>query len=228
MRERASRIFAFAVLASILLHLLILFALPAARELSALVPPEVEPLIARVEHLTPLPVSAARAPQREIRKPPPAPTPVVQPAPAPLPVPTTVPGPVAAVKLPAVQPAPANPAPAPAKAPAAAAAPALDAQTVAQYRQGIRDAAERAKRYPRVAIDNLWGGEVVVVMAIGAHGGIASLRVKQSSGHALLDREALRLFALAKTEVAIPSALRGRDFEIEVSVFYDVRDYRSG
>jgi len=218
MRHGASRAFAYAVLASILLHALILFALPAAREWSALVPPEAEPLIARVKRLEPAP---APAPIPEIREPaPPRSAPIATPAPRPVPI----------VQAPAPAPAPAAPALAPAPAPLARAAPeaaavprappAVDPAIRSDYARRINEMAERYKVYPRVAIDNDWRGEVALVMAIGSDGRIASLRISRSSGHKVLDEQALKMFARAKPQVRVPAALRGREFELELRAVF--------
>ncbi len=226
MRNRARRVFGYAVFASLLLHALVFYVLPVARELNALLPPEAEPLIARVEHLEPPPPKPAPAP--EIRKPapPPPPVQVVKPVPAPASAPAPVPEPApVAPPAPAPEPAPAPVAMAPPlavapPAPAPAPPPAIDPRMRSDYAQRISAAAERYKVYPRVAIDNNWRGEVAVVMAIAADGRIASLRVARSSGHPVLDDQALEMFARAKPEVRMPAALRGRAFELELRAVF--------
>jgi protein TonB len=226
MRGAADRALIFAFAASILLHLAIFGALPVWRELTALVPPEPVPLIARVVPPAPPPPPA---PVREMRKPA-APAPVVrgpgvEPASAPAPEPAPAP--------PASVPAP-DPAPAPAPAPVVVApapepsAPAIDARALDRYRQGVIGQAARYKRYPRAAIDNNWQGEVVVRMTIGADGRIAALRVARSSGHEVLDRQALEMFRNAKAVVQVPGELRGREFELELRAVYSLSDQRSG
>ncbi len=229
MRDRARRVFGYAVFASLLLHALVFYVLPVARELNALLPQEAEPLIARVEHLEPPPPKPAPAP--EIRKPAPPPPPVqvvkptLAPAPEVRPSVEPAPRPEPVVQLPP-QPAPAEPAPAPAALatppapPAPAPPPAIDPRMRSDYAQRISAAAERYKVYPRVAIDNNWRGEVAVVMAIAADGRIASLRVAKSSGHPILDDQALEMFARAKPEVRMPAALRGRAFELELRAVF--------
>lgn len=229
MRDRASRVLGYAVLASLLLHALVFYVLPAAREMAALLPAEAEPLIARVEHLDPPPPE----PEPEVRKPAPQrPVQIVKPAPAPVPeakpapAPAPKPAPVAAAALkadPAPEPAPA-PGPAAAPPPLAAASPApppaLDPRIRSDYARRINEAAERFRVYPRVAIDNNWRGEVALVMAIAADGRIASLRVTKSSGHRVLDDQALEMFARAKPSVRMPAALRGRAFELELRAVF--------
>lgn len=236
MRVGANRTLGVAIVASILLHALLL-ALPVTRELSALAPPEPEPLVARVERPEP-PPAPPRAPAREIRKPKPQrPEPIAKPAPA-----ATGPTPLARVPVPppaaAAAPVPA-PAPAPLPAPVpridpsvfatvAPPASAVDVGALERYRQAVTRAAVRFKRYPRVAIDNNWEGEVVVLMAIGADGRLASLRVKRGSSYEVLDRQALQMFEDAKPFVPVPSELRGRAFELELRAIYNLRDQRSG
>ena len=239
MREGASRVFGCAVLTSILLHALLLAALPSLREFAAPVPPEPEPLIARVERLAPPRAPRAPEPAPEMRRPPepraqpaprraepvenpaPSPEPVLSPEPAPSPEPTPpeTPAPVQSASPPLVRVAPMNLAPE---------VPAPDAAALQRYHQDVTGAAARFKRYPRVAIDNNWQGEVVVRMAIDASGRIALLRVQHGSGHAVLDRQALQMFESAKSLVAIPRELRGRQFELELRAIYGLRDQRSG
>jgi len=230
-REGANRSLGVAVLASILLHALLL-ALPVTRELSALTPPEPKPLVARVERPE-SPPAAPQLPVREIRKPEPQrPGPVAKPAPAaPQPAPVSPP---AAPAAPALAPAPA-PAPAPVPridpsvvATVAPPASAVEAGALERYRQAVTRAAARFKRYPRVAIDNNWEGEVVVSVAIGADGRLASLRVKRSSGFEVLDLQALQMFDNASRFVPLPAELRGRACELELRAIYNLRDQRSG
>lgn len=229
MRKGANRRLGFAVLASLLLHALLLV-LPLQRELSALIPAEAEPLLARIQRMEPTPTPAApQAPDRDMRKlAPQRPEPVLKPAPARAPV---APAPPPA--------APAGPAPAPAPAPVARIDPgavatdtppvsAVEAGALERYRQAVMSAAARFKRYPRAAIDNGWEGEVVVLAAIGADGRLASLRVTRSSGHKVLDLQALQMFDNAGRLVPIPAELRGRACELEVRAIYKLRDQRSG
>lgn len=232
MRERARRVFGYAVLASLLLHALVFYVLPAAREFAALLPPEPEPLIARVKQLEPPPAPETR-PEPKSKPKPSAKPQVTEPAPPPAPEsivtvpPVPEPATPALVPAPEPQPATAPPAPAP---PARVEPPAPSARETAitRFRESLLDRARRDKRYPRVAVDNLWEGTVAVRMSIGADGRIAALRVTRGSGHAVLDREALRLFGAARSQVPVPRELRGQAFEIDLEAVYDLTDQRSG
>ncbi|MGE3162192.1 MAG: energy transducer TonB, partial [Burkholderiales bacterium] len=174
-------------------------------------------------------------------EPKPAPPPAAKPAPAPRPAPIVIPPPAAPA-----EPAPMVRAPEPALAPAPSPAPPITRidprlllpETPApdparegaleRYREELVRIASDFKRYPRVAVDNNWEGEVRVRLAVGADGRIASLRVARSSGYAALDRQALQMFEAAKPLVEIPPALRGQAFELELRAIYNLRDQRSG
>jgi len=236
MREGAARAIAIAFLASIALHAAIFSVLPRARELMALLPPEPVPLIARVVRPAP-PPKPAPAPVQEVRKPAPppprrasiattGPAPIATPEPGPAAQPPArEPRPLALEVAPAAAPAPAPAVVAPAPQPAAV---SIDLGAVERFRQGLIAEAARDKPYPRVAIDNNWQGEVVVRMLVGADGRIAGLSVAQSSGHEVLDRQALEMFRNAKPRVPVPAALRGRAFELELRAVYSLSAQRSG
>jgi protein TonB len=99
---------------------------------------------------------------------------------------------------------------------------------IAQYRAALLAEASRRKRYPLVALDNGWEGEVVVRMAIAADGSLAALNVRSSSGHAALDRQALEMFRKARAGVPVPDSLRGRPFSLELRAVFNLKDQASG
>jgi periplasmic protein TonB len=238
MRDGANRAFGYAILASILLHALLLLALPSLRELAAKLPPAPGPLVARLVQAQSKPEPAA--PVEEPRKPPVAQKrpvaarPVTKPAVPPVAAPVAQPA--AAVLSESAPPAPAAPAAPAAPGPVAriepqpaATAPAgPDPGALDRYRLQLVTAAARFKRYPRSAIDNNWEGEVVVRMTIGADGRIAALGIKSSSGHEILDRQALEMFRIAKPFVLLPPELAGREFELELRAIYGLKDQGSG
>ena len=221
MRGGADRAFALALLASILLHALLLGALPSWRA-----PPELPaplPLTARLAEAPsapPAPVSV----EEDARPQPVVPAPAARAAPrraAPQPTPKPVQPPPAAPSAPAAPEPLARLDPLPAPPPAVS-------DALETYRASVNAAATRFKRYPRSAIDNNWEGEVVVLMSIGADGRIASLRVRTSSGYEILDRQALDMFRNAKPFVPLPRELRGQEFEVELRAIYSLKDQGSG
>jgi len=238
---RHNRALNYAVALSLLLHALVLFGLPGSRE-SQRMRVEPAPITARLAEQQPTqavvapspPIPPAATPRPEPRQVPrrvPAPKPEAfnpiapQAAPQPAPIAPAAPAPSAPAAEAAAGPiAKTEPQPA-ASAPAAE---APDAGSLAQYRLQLISAAKRYKRYPRVAMDNNWEGDVVVRMVIDASGMISSVNVKTSSGHEVLDQQALEMFKRAKPQVPIPSALRGKEFIIELRAIYNLKDQESG
>jgi periplasmic protein TonB len=233
------RLLALAVLASLVLHLLIFYALPILKDaVKAPVPllkarlvkpaPPVPPELPKPEPLAQRPVaphpvpSAKAAPQR--------------PVPAAVSVAPTLS--IESPKLPA-EPAftvpAAPPAPAPAapglQAPAASAGPAPasaasgpDPGSIERYRLDLMETARRYKRYPRIAQDNNWEGRVELRIAFAGSGAIASMTVKKGAGHVVLDEEAQEMIRRAQAQVAIPPALRGKVFALEIAVDFFLKD----
>lgn len=103
-------------------------------------------------------------------------------------------------------------------------APSVDEDVLAHYRLQLIAAARRYKRYPRAAMDNQWEGAAEVAMVIGANGMIREMTISLSSGHALLDRQAIDMFRKAKPLVPIPASLRGREFRVTLKAIYSLRD----
>jgi protein TonB len=54
---------------------------------------------------------------------------------------------------------------------------------------------EQLKRYPYLAKSNRWQGNVVLQAVISHDGGVSDIQVVESSGHAMLDRDAIDLLA---------------------------------
>ena len=236
-RASANRVFGYALLASIVLHVLLLVIRWPQVGDALKHPVEVlAPVVARLMEPPPAPPPPAPTPPAEkpvaaapTPRPKPQPRPETQPVPAPRQEPQGIAEPAPA-PAPAPVPAPAPPVAAVKPQPAAPAVPAVPdtAALIAQYRAALLAEAGRHKRYPLVALDNGWEGEVVVRMAIGADGSLAALSVKTSSGHAALDRQALEMFRKARAEVSLPAALRGKQFSLELRAVYNLKDQTSG
>lgn len=246
-----NRTFGYAAAASVAVHaLLLLTNLPATRE--TLAPPPEPPLVARLVEPEPAPAPPPAEPKEkeeprvEKPKPPPKKKPPPKPRPRPAPrasAPSAPPMPVIPEQKeespkeeiatdakpeesapPPAAPAPAPPPPVAAIAPPAA-APAPDpALALAGFRQQLVELAARYKRYPLVARDNGWTGDVVVRVEVAASGEVASIRVKTSSGYDVLDEQALEMFRKAVPAVRVPPALRGQDFSVEVRAIYNLQD----
>jgi periplasmic protein TonB len=202
----------YALLGSIALHGVVLFGLPELQ--SSINPPAPPPLQGRLLEEPALPEAREPAKLPPVARPSPKvldPVPAL-PAPAAATQPSTAP---AAVEAPPAQPVTATAAP---PAPGVA-----DARPLGEYRRELIDAAGRFKRYPPLARENNWAGSVLVRVAIGADSS-ARLSVKKGSGHQVLDEQALDMFGQAARVVAVPAALRGKPFALEVRAIYGLED----
>jgi protein TonB len=61
-------------------------------------------------------------------------------------------------------------------------------------------------------------------MVVGANGMISSISVLTSAGHEILDKQALDMIQKAKGATQIPAALRGKEFSLEIPVFYSLKE----
>jgi protein TonB len=108
--------------------------------------------------------------------------------------------------------------------PVAAAASGPDAGAIARFRIDLLKIVALDKKYPRIAQDNDWTGTVELGVAVGADGLISSITVTKSSGHAVLDDEAQSMIRTAQSRMAIPPALSGTAFDLDVSVSFYSKD----
>ena len=216
---------ALALLASLALHLLVLYALPILKE-SIRAP--ARPLAARLAKPAPEPAKVEPQQQRPLQpSPAPRPAPVAKTAPRP-----AVPAPVAVAPVPSVEPAqqagdPVPVVPAAPPAPAAASAPVAsgpDPGSIARFRLELMDIARRYKRYPRIAQDNNWEGRVELRIAFAENGSISSLTVKKGAGRAVLDDAAQAMIRSAQAQAVIPPALRGKAFTLEIAVDFFLKE----
>jgi protein TonB len=101
---------------------------------------------------------------------------------------------------------------------------AVDPGSLGQYRLALLGTARRHKLYPEAARERGWEGRVAVELVIGADGTLAAANIRQSSGHGLLDREALEMLKRAATMTPVPPALKGREFRLDVPVLFELRN----
>lgn len=224
---------ALALAASLVLHALVLVALPILTQ--SIRAPARPPLKAQLlaKSAAPEPARLEPAPQRP-RQPPPAPRSVAvakkaaRPAVAPEPLAVTPaqsvePSKQAAEPAPAPQAPLALAAPAPGPAPVAAAS-GPDPGSIARYRLELMEIARRYKRYPRIAQDNHWEGRTNLRVAFAENGSIASLTVKQGAGRAVLDEAAQSMVRSAQAQAVVPADLRGKAFAFDIAVDFLLRE----
>lgn len=232
------RLLALAVLTSLALHALLLYALPLLKEAQRRLPAKMTARLAAPKPPEPV-LQKAEAPSPPALQPsvirPPS---TVKAAP---PVPLTTPilsveqakqAAETAFVVPATPATPAAPPPAAQQAPLARTEPqaavqtqgGVDPGTVAQFRLELMDFARRYKQYPRVAQDNNWQGRVELRIAIGEDGAISSLTVKKGAGRSVLDEKAQSMIRMAKSKATIPPGLRGKAFILEIPVDFFLKE----
>ncbi|MBI3141051.1 MAG: energy transducer TonB [Rhodocyclales bacterium] len=116
---------------------------------------------------------------------------------------------------------PATPAPAGALA-AASEGPNPDG--VRAYRLGLARGARAYKRYPELARERGWEGTAEVRVDVSREGRPRQVLLARSSGHELLDREAVAMLARAAAAAAVPESLRGREFAVSLPVLFDLSE----
>ncbi len=238
MRGIGARRLRFAILASLVFHLLLLWpALPRlpGKEsllLQATLRPSPPAPAAPAPPLPPLPPRAeVSAPVPALRPPVLATTSLDLPRPPPVP-----PGPAIA----------ADPAPPPAPGPALTAAAAVAVAPVAGspsgalltqanasgaaldglrgYRLSVATQARRFKRYPPQAMAAGWAGTAEVRLEVGSDGRPRAATVDRSSGHEPLDRAALTMIDAGALRALLPESLRGRNFAVVLPVVFSLDD----
>lgn len=164
-------------------------------------------------------------PPKPVEPPPVTPPPVEQPvapAPEPLPVPAVAPEPppppvIAAA--PKVEEPPVFTAPPPPPEP-----PRPTAQEISSARENYGSVLARAfakhKQYPRLAQMRGWQGVAKVRLEVDAGGSMISSVISESSGHDILDRQALEMVKKAMPLPQPPDALRGEPFTIIVPIVF--------
>jgi protein TonB len=185
-------------------------------------------------------------------RPEPPPTPTVEPRPEPRPEPRTEirpePQPVPReAPPPAVQPrvepsvaAPAVVRPVPAPVATAPAPPVVAPQPppsapkitddahenrlVATYGQSISKEIKRYQKYPPPAQRRGWEGTAEVLLQLAADGKVTGITLGKSSGHAILDEEALDMVRRASPLPQAPPDLRGRPLVVSVPIVFRLQN----
>ena len=232
MRGIATRRLRYAIVASLVLHALVLWpehqrlltkdapsllqATLRARPQAAAEPPTVPaPLPVKPRQAAAAPAPVLAAPARTPNTPS-----LDSPAPAPVPL----------VPQPAVD---SGTKPAPAAVPSAPAAVTggLLTEGVASgeaadglrgYRLAVAVQARRFKRYPAQAMASGWAGTAEVRIEVGGDGRPQPATVARSSGHEVLDRAALTTIDAGALRARLPESLRGKAFAVVLPVVFNL------
>ena len=99
----------------------------------------------------------------------------------------------------------------------------FDAGLLEAYRLALIDAARRYRRYPVQAMERGWQGRVEIRVVFGSDGMIKRTHVKTSSTYQILDDQALDMVKKGTGREPIPSALRGREFSVDIPVIFELQ-----
>jgi protein TonB len=89
-----------------------------------------------------------------------------------------------------------------------------------EYGGQLGRAIAKHKQYPKIAQIRSWEGNVLLDLKIDGGGNVLSAKVRESSGHEALDNQALEMVHKASPFSAPPEALRGHSFNITVPVSF--------
>jgi protein TonB len=98
----------------------------------------------------------------------------------------------------------------------------LDADGLRRYVVALAAAARGEGQYPALALERGWSGTAEVRIDV-AESGRPRLSLARSSGHELLDRQALALLARAAAATPAPASLQGRAFSVNVPVAFEAQ-----
>lgn len=236
MRELAGRRLRYSIVASLLLHVLVLWP-GVTRVLTKDAPSILHATLRKPpqpEETRPLEPPRAAAPAPILEKP--APTPrqqVLEQATAVSVPPVSAPAASLSRPLPAPEAAGAATVPPSVAAPAAAASGAMVTEANASgeavdglrgYRLAVASQARRFKRYPAQAMASGWQGSAEIRVEVGGDGRPRAATVVRSSGHELLDRAALAMIDAGALRARLPESLRGKPFAVVLPVVFNLDD----
>jgi protein TonB len=102
----------------------------------------------------------------------------------------------------------------------------VNADELRQYRLELAIAARRFKRYPELARERGWEGRVEVAVSVRARLPVPQFSLVGSSGHAVLDEQALWMLEQASAATMLPGGLRSRDFRIVLPLEFTLEEDR--
>jgi protein TonB len=91
----------------------------------------------------------------------------------------------------------------------------------AQYKYNMTSLIAKAVRYPEAACQERLEGVALVAFIVAADGRIMSRRITKSSGHAVLDREALQAIDRVKALPPFPPFVKERQLNFDVPLRFN-------
>lgn len=99
-----------------------------------------------------------------------------------------------------------------------------DADGLRAYRIVLAREARAHRHYPPLARERGWTGTAEVSVDVSREGQARQILLARSSGHEILDREAVNMMSRAAAAAALPDSLRGREFAVRLPVVFDLDD----
>lgn len=90
------------------------------------------------------------------------------------------------------------------------------------YRLAVASQARRFKRYPAQAMAAGWAGSAEIRLEVSSEGLPRDVTVSRSSGHELLDRAAQAMIDAGAQRASVPESLRGRAFAVVLPVVFNL------
>jgi len=102
----------------------------------------------------------------------------------------------------------------------------VSAEDVRQYRTSLAISARRFKRYPALAKERGWEGNVEIALDFRRVSSGPEVSVASSSGRSMLDDQALEMIRQAARVTDLPASLKGREFRVILPITFNLNDER--
>jgi protein TonB len=99
-----------------------------------------------------------------------------------------------------------------------------DPDLLAGYGHALSQAIGKHQRYPRIAQMRGWQGTATIALKFGSGHRLLAATVHKSSGHEVLDEQALEMVKDAHPLPNPPERLRNRDFTVLVPIVFRLKD----
>ena len=102
----------------------------------------------------------------------------------------------------------------------------VSAEAVREYRTSLAISAKRFKRYPALARERGWEGEVEIVLDFRRTLPGPEVSLASSSGKAVLDGQAVEMIRQAARATEVPDTLKGRNFRMLMPIRFSLDEDR--
>ena len=102
--------------------------------------------------------------------------------------------------------------------------PGVSGDDLRLYRLSLASAARSFKAYPALARQRGWEGTVEVALKISAPSPVPEVTLVSTSGHGVLDEQAVDMLTQAARVTALPEGLKARDFRLVLPVQFSLEN----